>query len=189
MNGEEFVTHPRVTDDPREAGPQDYVIISLKAHSVPPVVAQMLPLLGRETAVVTASTASPGGTSTAPGPWENHRLEAVDPGGKQWDLLGPERAIGCVLWPAAEVVEPGVVQHEYGERFSLGEPDGSRSERVERWQSANAAGLKAPVSPRLRNEIWMKLWGNLSFNPVCVLTLATLEAIAADPGCCRVSAR
>jgi 2-dehydropantoate 2-reductase len=184
MNGEEFVTRPRVTDDPREAGPQDYVFISLKAHSVPPVVEHMQPLLGDNTAVVTASNGIPWWYFyKLPGPWENHRLEAVDPGGKQWDVLGPERAIGCVLWPACEVVEPGVIQHEYGDRISLGEPDGSRSERVETLAKALiAAGLKAPLSPRLRNEIWMKLWGNLSLNPVSVLTLSTLEEMIRDAG-------
>jgi len=188
MNGEEFTTHPRLTNDPREAGPQDYVIVSLKAHSVPPVVEQMLPLFGDETAVVTASNGIPWWYFyKLPGPWENHRLDAVDPGGKQWDLLGPERAIGCVLWPAAEVVEPGVVQHEYGERISIGEPDGSRSPRVEALsKTLTAAGLKAPVRPNLRNEIWMKLWGNLSLNPVSALTLSTLEDMIQDPGTCTV---
>jgi 2-dehydropantoate 2-reductase len=184
MNGEEIHTRPRVTNDPREAGPQDYVIVSLKAHSVPPVVEQMLPLFDDHTAVVTASNGIPWWYFyKLPGPWENHRLEAVDPGGKQWDLLRPDRAIGCVLWPAAEVVEPGIVQHEYGERISLGEPDGSRSERAEALGKAlTAAGLKAPVRPNLRNEIWMKLWGNLSLNPVSALTLSTLEDMIRDPG-------
>lgn len=182
--GEEFVTHPRVTDDPREAGPQDYVFIGLKAHSVPPIVEAMRPLLGPETAVVTASNGIPWWYFyKLPGPWENHRLETVDPGGKQWDVFGPERAIGCVLWPACEVVEPGVIQHEYGERISLGEPDGSRSARAEALAKAlTAAGLKAPVRPNIRNEIWMKLWGNLSLNPVSALTLSTLEELTRDPG-------
>jgi len=188
MNGEEFHTRPRVTDDPREAGPQDYLLISLKAHSVPPVVEHMLPLLRDDTAVVTASNGIPWWYFyKLPGPWENHRLEMVDPGGKQWDILRPERALGCVLWPAAEVVEPGVIQHEYGERISLGEPDGSRSDRLEALSKAlSAAGLKAPLSPRLRNEIWMKLWGNLSLNPVSTLTLSTLEDMIRDRGTCGV---
>jgi len=184
MNGEEFVTHPRVTSDPREAGPQDYVFIGLKAHSVPPVAEQMLPLLRDDTAVITASNGIPWWYFyKLPGPWENHRLETVDPGGKQWDVLRPERAIGCVLWPAAEVIEPGIVRHEYGDRVSLGEPDGTRSERAEALGKAlTAAGLKAPVRPNVRNEIWMKLWGNLSLNPVSALTLSTLEDLTRDPG-------
>jgi 2-dehydropantoate 2-reductase len=184
MNGEEFVTDPRLTDDPEEAGPQDYVFISLKAHSVPSVAEKMRPLLGPETAVVTASNGIPWWYFyKQPGPWENHRLETVDPGGKQWDVFGPERAIGCILWPAAEVVEPGVVQHEYGERISVGEPDGSKSARVQALaQVLQSAGLKAPVRPNLRNEIWVKLWGNLSLNPVSALTLSTLEDMTRDPG-------
>jgi 2-dehydropantoate 2-reductase len=184
MNGEEFVTHPRLTDDPDEAGPQDYVFISLKAHSVPPVAERMRPLLGPETAVVTASNGIPWWYFyKLPGPWENHRLEMVDPGGKQWDVFGPERAIGCVLWPACEVVEPGVIRHEYGDRISVGEPDGSKTGRVQLLaQALQSAGLKAPIRPNLRNEIWVKLWGNLSLNPVSALTLSTLEDMIRDPG-------
>jgi 2-dehydropantoate 2-reductase len=184
MSGEEFVTHPKLTDDPAEAGPQDYVFISLKAHSVPPVAERMRPLLGPDTAVVTASNGIPWWYFyRLPGEWENHRLETVDPGGKQWDVFGPERAIGCILWPAAEVVEPGVVQHEYGDRLSVGEPDGSRSERVQALsQVLQAAGLRAPIRPNLRNETWVKIWGNVSLNPVSALTLSTLEAMIGDPG-------
>jgi 2-dehydropantoate 2-reductase len=184
MNDEEFVTHPRLTDDPEEAGPQDYIFISLKAHSVPPVAERMRPLLGPDTAVVTASNGIPWWYFyRLPGPWENHRLETVDPGGKQWDVFGPERAIGCILWPAAEVVEPGVVQHEYGDRLSVGEPDGSRSERVQALsQVLQAAGLRAPIRPNLRNETWVKIWGNVSLNPVSALTLSTLEEMIDDPG-------
>jgi 2-dehydropantoate 2-reductase len=184
MNGEEFVTHPRLTDDPEEAGPQDYVFISLKAHSVPPVAERMRPLLGPDTAVVTASNGIPWWYFyKLPGPWENHRLETVDPGGKQWDVFGPERAIGCILWPAAEVVEPGVVQHEYGDRISVGEPDSSRSERVVALaQVLQSAGLKAPIRPNLRNETWVKIWGNVSLNPVSALTHSTLEDMINDPG-------
>lgn len=188
MNGEEFVTHPRLTDDPEEAGPQDYVFISLKAHSVPPVAERMRPLLGPDTAVVTASNGIPWWYFyKLPGPWENHRLETVDPGGKQWDVFGPERAIGCILWPAAEVVEPGVVQHEYGDRISVGEPDGSRSERVAALsQVLQSAGLRAPIRPNLRNETWVKIWGNVSLNPVSALTHSTLEAMIDDPGTLQV---
>ena len=184
MDGEEFVTHPRLAASAEEAGPQDYVFISLKAHSVPGVADQMRPLFGPNTAVVTASNGIPWWYFyKLPGEWENHRLETVDPGGKQWDVFGPERAIGCILWPAAEVVEPGVVQHEYGDRVSVGEPDGSRSERVQALaQVLSSAGLKAPVRPNLRNEIWVKLWGNLSLNPVSALTCSTLEDMIRDPG-------
>lgn len=183
MGGEEMVARPRCTDDPREAGPQDYVIIALKAHSVPGVVDAMQPLLGPETAVVTAVNGIPWWYFHGlDGPYRDRRLESVDPGGRQWDGIGPERAIGCVVYPATEVVAPGVIEHVEGDRFTLGEPSGEKTPRVERLSAALiAAGLKAPVRPRIRDEIWVKLWGNLSFNPISALTHATLDVIATHP--------
>jgi 2-dehydropantoate 2-reductase len=174
----------RATHDPAEAGPQDSVILTLKAHSVPPIVDKMAPLLGPATTVVTAQNGIPWWYFyRLPGPWENHCLESVDPGGRIARTLGAERAIGCVVYPSCEIVEPGVVRHIDGKRFMLGEPDGSRSERVTALsQALTAAGFKAPVRPRIRDDIWLKLWGNLSFNPVSVLTLATLEEMTRDSG-------
>ena len=117
-----------------------------------------------------------------PGEWRDRRLESVDPGGLIWEKIGPQRAIGCVVYPACEVVEPGVVRHVEDERFSLGEPDGSRSERVARLaQALIAAGLRVPVRPRIRGEIWLKLWGNLTLNPISALTRATLAQVCGDP--------
>lgn len=117
------------------------------------------------------------------GDHEGTRLESVDPGNAQWDGFGPDRVLGCVVYPAAEVIEPGVVKHIEGNRFSLGEPDGSKSERALALSKAlSSAGLKAPVRPRLRDEIWVKLWGNLSFNPISALTHATLDVLCTDPG-------
>ncbi|CAN0603697.1 unnamed protein product, partial [Ectocarpus sp. 12 AP-2014] len=111
------------------------------------------------------------------------RLDSVDPGNVQWDGLGPDRVLGCVVYPAAEVTEPGVVRHIDGNRFSLGEPSGEKSERALALSTAlSAAGLRAPVRPRLRDEIWVKLWGNLSFNPISALTHATLDVICTEPG-------
>lgn len=184
-NGEEFVVRPRVTSDPREAGPQDYVIIALKAHSVPGVVPALQPLLGPETAVITAQNGIPWWYfHKLQGPWEGTRLESVDPGGVQWDGIGAERAIGTVLWGACELVAPGVVKHQHGDRMPVGEPDGSRSPRVEALSKALiAAGFKSPVRPRIRDEIWMKLWGNLSFNPVSALVHGTLAWMARDKDC------
>lgn len=183
MGGEELVARPRCTDDPKEAGPQDYVIIALKAHSVPGVVDAMQPLLGPETAVVTAVNGIPWWYFHGlDGPYRDRRLESVDPGGRQWDGIGPERAIGCVVYPATEVVAPGIIEHVEGDRFTLGEPSGEKTPRVERLSAALiAAGLKAPVRPRIRDEIWVKLWGNLSFNPISALTHATLDVIATHP--------
>jgi len=182
IDGEERVAHPACTDNPASAGPQDYVIVTLKAHSVPGVVEAMQPLLGPDTAVVTAVNGVPWWYFHGlDGPWRNRRLESVDPGGAQWSGIGPGRAIGCVVYPAAEVPEPGVIQHLSGDRFVLGEPSGERSERVGRLSRCLIdAGLKAPIR-KIRDEIWMKLWGNLCFNPISALTHATLDVIASDP--------
>lgn len=171
------------TDDPAEAGPQDYVVVTLKAPSLPQVAEDLQPLLGPETAVVTAQNGIPWWYFHGHGgPHDGRRLERVDPGGKLWRLIPPERCIGCVVYPATELVEPGRIRHAYGNRFMLGEPDGSRSERVSALSKLmTAAGLKAPVRPRIRDDIWLKLWGNLSFNPVSALTGGTLEQIAGDP--------
>lgn len=181
--GEELVARPFCTDNPAEAGPQDHVIIALKAHSVPGVVGAMQPLLGPDTTVVTAVNGIPWWYFyNMEGPYRDRRLETVDPGGRQWDGLGPDRAIGCVVYPAAEVPEPGVIEHIEGDRFTLGEPSGEKTERVTRLsETMIAAGFKAPVRPRIRDEIWIKLWGNLSFNPISALTHATLDVIATHP--------
>ncbi|VVE39878.1 2-dehydropantoate 2-reductase [Pandoraea morbifera] len=184
IDGEERVAQLRCTDDPRELGPQDYVIIALKAHSVPSVLDAMQPLLGPDTAVVTAVNGIPywyfykhGGAL------EGTTLESIDPGGRQWRELGPERAIGCVVYPATEVVAPGVIQHVYGTKFPLGEASGERTERVEKLsQMMTAGGLDAPIRDNIRDEIWLKLWGNLCFNPISALTHGTLDIIASDPG-------
>ncbi len=183
-NGKTRIAHPACTDDPAAVGPQDYVVVTLKAHSVPAAVDAMEPLLEPDTAVVTAVNGMPWWYFYGlEGPYEDHRLGSVDPGGAQWDRLGPQRAIGCVVYPAAEVIEPGVVRHTEGDRFTLGEPNASHSERVARLSKALiAADFKAPVRTRIRDEIWLKLWGNLSFNPISVLTGATLEDICTDPG-------
>ena len=180
----EVHVRPQCTDDPSELGPQDYVIIALKAHSVPPLVERLVPLLGPETAVVTAMNGIPWWYfHKLGGPYEGRRLETVDPGGVQWSHLGPERAIGAVLYQACEIAAPGVIRHTFGDRLPLGEPDGSRSERCQRLSKAMiGAGIKAPVRQRIRDDIWMKLWGNLSFNPVSALTHATMATIGADPG-------
>jgi 2-dehydropantoate 2-reductase len=182
--GTETVVHPRCVATAAEAGPQDAVIITLKAHSLPSAAAQMQPLLGPETAVISAVNGIPwwyfhgiGGTH------EGRRVESVDPGGEVSRLLPPERAIGCIVYPAAEVVEPGVIEHTYGDRFTLGEPNGQRSPRIEAAAAALiAAGFKAPIRPRIRDEIWVKLWGNLAFNPISALTTSTLDELTGDPG-------
>ena len=183
IGDEERVAHPHCTDDPSEAGPQDYVIVTLKAHSVPRVVNAMQPLLGPDTAVVSAVNGVPWWYFyKLEGPWEDRRIESVDPGGLQWDGIGPERAIGCVVYPACDVPEPGVIRHISGDRFTLGEPSGEKTERVVQLGKAMVdAGFKAPVR-NIRDEIWVKLWGNLCFNPISALTQATLDVVASEPG-------
>ena len=181
----EHTEHPRCTDDPAELGPQDFVIVTLKAHSVAGVCDAMQPLLGPDSAVVTAVNGIPWWYfHKLDGPWADHRVTAVDPDGTQWNLLGPGRAIGCVVYPAAEIVAPGVVEvqpHVSQNRLPIGEPDGSRSERAQTLsQALIAAGFKAPVRSDIRSDIWIKLWGNLAFNPISALTGATLEDIARD---------
>ena len=182
--GEEIVVRVPASDDPSELGEQDYVILTLKAHQASAAAAAMQPLLGPDTAIVTAMNGIPFWYFYGlDGPWRDRRLDSVDPGGVLWDTLGPRRVIGCVVYTAAEVVEPGIVVHEYGQRYSLGEPDGSKSERaLAIGKALSAAGLKAPVKTRIRDELWFKLWGNLSFNPISVLTGATLGEMAGDPG-------
>ncbi len=172
------------SDDPGALGEQDVVVLTLKAHSVPSILESIQPLLGPDTAVVTAQNGILWWYFHGlPAPWGERRLESADPGGLIADAIGLERAIGCVVYPSCEIVEPGVVRHISGNRFMLGEPDGSSSERVRAISGVFAeAGLKAPVRKSIRDDIWLKLCGNVSFNPVSVLTGATLEEMARDPG-------
>ena len=183
---EEGETTVKVTasDNAADLGPQDYVIVTLKAHSVPPVVPKIQPLIGENTTIVSGVNGVPWWYfHKVGGPLEGTRLASVDPGNAQWDGFGPDRVLGCVVYPAAEVIEPGVVKHIEGNRFSLGEPGGSKSDRaVALSQALTAAGIKAPVRPKIRDEIWVKLWGNLSFNPISALTHATLDVLCTDPG-------
>jgi 2-dehydropantoate 2-reductase len=186
--GERFVTHPACTDDPAEAGPQDLVLLSLKAPAVPAMAEKMLPLFSTDTAMITAMN----GISywyfhKHGGPLDGYRIASVDPGNRQWDLIGPQRAIGSVVWVAGSIAAPGVIRHSGGNRLPLGEPDNSRSARIQRISAALMdAGIDAPVHENIRQEIWTKLWGNLSYNPVSVLTHGTLEGLSRDADARRV---
>jgi len=182
--GETTTVPVTASEDPAALGVQDYVIVTLKAHSVPPVVSKMAPLIGPNTTIVSGVNGVPWWYfHKLEGAHEGTRLDSVDPGNVQWDGFGPDRVLGCVVYPAAEVIEPGVIKHIEGNRFSLGEPDGSKSERAQALSKILAnAGLKAPVRPKLRDEIWVKLWGNLSFNPISALTHATLDVLCTDEG-------
>lgn len=169
--------------DPREIGPVDVVFNSLKAHQAWESAEYVVPLLGPETPVVSCQNGVPwwyfhgvGGTH------EGQRLDAVDRGDRQWRLIGPERAIGCSVYPAAEIEGPGRIRHVYGDKFALGEPDGSTSPRVTRIAALlEAGGFRAPVLDDIRSELWLKLWGNLCFNPISALTGGTLDVVASDP--------
>jgi 2-dehydropantoate 2-reductase len=181
--GQESVVHPRCVASAAEAGPQDYVLITLKAPALPGAAVQMQPLIGEGTTIVSAVNGIPWWYfHKLAGPYEGRRVASVDPDGEVGRLLPPERVLGCIIYPAAEVAEPGVIRHTYGDRFSLGEPDGSRSERAATLAAALVgAGFKAPVRPKIRDEIWVKLWGNMAFNPLSALTTATLDVITGDP--------
>jgi len=184
IDGEERVAHPKCVEDPADAGVQDYVIITLKAHSLPGIADKIQPLLGPDTAVVTGVNGIPWWYFyKLDGPFENHKLESVDPGGRFWDAIGPERAIGFVVYPAAEIAEPGVIRHIEGDRYTMGEPDGRSSERTDKLSTAlKNAGFKSRVRDNIRDDIWVKLWGNLCFNPISALTHATLDKVAGEEG-------
>ena len=177
--------HLPASDRPADLGPQDYVVLAIKAHTIAMIIDDLMPLLGPDTAVVPAVNGLPwwyfhkARTGTV---LDEQPLQSVDPGGRVWAEIGPERAIGCVVYPACEIAAPGLVRHLDGDRFTLGEPSMEQSERVKTLSSLMiAGGLKAPQKPRIRDEIWVKLWGNCSFNPVSALTGATLDAIGSDP--------
>jgi 2-dehydropantoate 2-reductase len=180
--GDRIVVHPRCLADPAEAGIQDFVVVTLKAHGLPGAAPQIAKMMGPDSALVTGINGVPYWYFYGlDGPYRDRRVESVDPGGKLWDVLPPSQAIGSVVYPAAEVTDPGVITHTYGDRFTLGEPDGSRSPRIEALSKLMiAAGFKAPVRPRIRDEIWVKLWGNMAFNPISALTMSTLDRITGD---------
>jgi 2-dehydropantoate 2-reductase len=180
----DFHVHPLATDDPAEVGPVDVVFLGLKAYSYASCGPLIAPLLHRDTAVVAAQNGVPWWYfHRHGGPHDGRRIEAVDPGGATSAAIPPERAIGCVVYCSTELEAPGVVRHGEGTRFSLGEPDRSLSARCLRFSEALlAGGLKAPVEPDLRDEIWIKLLGNATFNPLSVLTRATLAAMCRNAG-------
>jgi len=172
----------KATDDYSEAGPQDLVILAVKAHQVADIARQLPKLFGPETAVVTMQNGIPFWYfHKHGGPLEGALVHSVDPG----DLaqhIPPERVIGCVVYPAAELIAPGVVRHVEGDRFPLGELDGKTTHRITRIsESFEHAGLRAPVLADVRSEIWLKLWGNLTFNPISSLAHSTLSDICQFP--------
>jgi 2-dehydropantoate 2-reductase len=176
---EQTATGVRATDDPAEAGPQDLVILAVKAHQLPEVAPRLSPLYGTDTCIVTMQNGVPFWYFHGQvGPLEGSTVRSVDPQGDLAHWIPPGRVIGCVVYPASELIAPGVVRHIEGDRFPLGELDGRTSPRAERLsQTFTRAGFKAPVLADIRSEIWLKLWGNLSFNPISGLAHSTLADI------------
>jgi 2-dehydropantoate 2-reductase len=184
IGSEEKVAKMTASSDPAELGHQDYVIVGLTAHQAWEVADQMKPLFGPNTAVVTAQNGLPWWYFYGfDGQYADRRIESVDPGDRQWNAIGPQRVIGCTVYPAAEIEAPGVIKHVSGDKFGLGEPTRKVTERTEKLSKLfEKSGLKAPILPEIRNDIWLKLWGNLCFNPISALTGATLDVVATDPG-------
>ena len=180
---EQTVAKVKATDDYAAAGPQDMVILAMKAHQVEAVAREVPKLFGPDTVVVPMQNGIPY--------WYFHRhagelagtrVKSVDPTGLIGEHIPCERVIGCVVYPAAELISPGVIKHVEGNRFPVGEPDGTSSERVTRVSECfTRAGLQAPVLDDIRAEIWLKLWGNLTFNPISALSRATLAGICQYP--------
>jgi len=179
----DFEAHPHATDDPAEVGPVDYVFLGLKAHCYPTSGPLVEPLLGPDTAVIAAQNGIPWWYfHELKGPYQGRRIEAVDPAGATSAVLSPERAIGCVVYPATVIEAPGIIRHLEGTRFSIGEPSGEISTRCTDLSDAMiAGGLKSPVEPDIRNDIWIKLMGNVAFNPISALTRATMVEICQHP--------
>lgn len=173
----------RATSQLSELGQQDVVVLGMKAHQVAAVAPELHHLLGPETMIVTTQNGVPWWYfHKLAGPYAGQRLESVDPGGVIAQHIDVERVIACIAYPAAELAAPGVIRHIEGNRFSLGELDGTRSPRLRALSELlHAAGFRAPMSADIRSEIWLKLWGNCSFNPISALTHATLQEICEYP--------
>jgi 2-dehydropantoate 2-reductase len=184
QNGEEIIANNVVaTSDITELDAQDVVILALKSHQIAPIVNQLPGLFGTDTVMVTLQNGIPWWYfQKLPGEYVDRTVETVDPGGILAKAIDPGRILGCIAYPAAIISEPGVIHHVEGVRFPVGELDGSDSERsLQVSEMFINAGFKSPVLSDIRSEIWLKLWGNLSFNPISAITHATLESICQYP--------
>jgi 2-dehydropantoate 2-reductase len=185
---EAFEVRPQVSGDLASIGIADIVILGVKAHSLTSLAGQLTPLLGADTAVVSTQNGIPWWYfQLHGGELDGLRLERVDPGGVIAAAIEPRRVIGSLAYFATEIVEPGVIRHAEGNRLTLGEPDGTKSDRIQKLAEAlSAAGFRCPVSTRIRTEIWVKLLGNVVFNPISALTSATLEEMVRHQDVSRV---
>ncbi len=181
--GGDIVVRPPCTDDPKTLGPQDIVILAVKAPALRDAAGGIRPLLGPHTALVAAVNGVPWWYFHGlAGAHADRRVASVDPDGALWEGLPPQRTVGCVAYAASEIVAPGVVRHVSGQKFVLGDPTGALGEPTAALsQLLIKAGFDAPISPNIRQELWNKLWGNLAFNPLSVLTGARLDQLARDP--------
>jgi 2-dehydropantoate 2-reductase len=174
----DFEVHPRVIGDLKAAGPMDVIFLGVKAHGLTQLAPQITPLIGENTTVVSTQNGIP---------WWYTHLESVDPGGIIAASIDSRRVLGSIAYFATDIAEPGVIRHNEGNRISLGEPDGSRSERARLIaERLVKAGLRCPVTVRLGHEIWVKLLGNVAFNPISALTRATLVQMVRDPDVCAL---
>lgn len=182
-NDEYVAREVKVTGDVASPGPQDLVIVAVKAQQIPGVAATLRPLLGPKTMVMTVQNGIPWWYFyKTGGPFDGRRIEAIDPGGEIDKHIEVERIVGCVVYPAGEVIAPGVIKHVEGDRYSVGELDGAQTERIKTLsETLQKAGFKSYVLEDIRSEIWLKLWGNLSFNPISALTHGTLAGICRFP--------
>ena len=171
------------TDRIRDLGTQDVVLLALKAHQIGPVAGDLPTLFGPDTIMVTLQNGIPWWYfQKLGGPYADRVVETVDPGGVLFKSIDPERLLGCIAYPAAAIAEPGVIRHIEGNRFPIGELDGSNSERVQKvFAALTEAGFKSRVLDDVRSEIWLKLWGNMTFNPISALTHSTLVDICQFP--------
>src|SRR5271154_4995357 len=184
----DFIARPKISSSLKEVGPVDVVFLGVKAHGLPQLAPQLHPVLGPDTSVVSTQNGIPWWYFQGfGGQWEGLRLECVDPGGVISSTIEARRVVGSIVYFATEIPSPGVIQHIEGNRITLGEPDGSRSDRIRAIAEALvASGFRCPVTTRIRHEIFVKLLGNASFNPVSALTRATLAQMARDPGAASV---
>jgi 2-dehydropantoate 2-reductase len=184
----DFEARPEVAGTLAEIGTADVVFLGVKAHSLPPLAPQLHPVLGPETVVVSTQNGIPWWYfQGSGGELEGFRLERVDPGGVVSSAIEPRRVLGSLVYFSTDIVEPGVVHHTEGNRISLGEPDGTRSERSRTIAEAlGAAGFRCPITTRIRHEIWVKLLGNVAFNPISALTGGTLVELTRHPEVSRL---
>lgn len=176
----DFEARPTISDDPTAIGPVDFLFLTVKAHSLTEIAPKLGPLMGPDTCVISAQNGIPWWYfQKHGGPWDGSCLESVDPGGIISKAISPEQIVGCIVYPSVVIEQPGLLRHTEGNRFSIGELDGSSSQRCKQLsQVLVKAGLKCPIRPRIRNDLWVKLMGNVAFNPLSALTRSTLVQIA-----------